>query len=85
MLTPLADGLTASELEGGEVIQGSGQARETPKHAPSYESLPTSMMDKPRERSEKDDRLDQEWNVMYREMETFKAEHGHCNVPQKQG
>ena len=67
------------------MIQGSGQARETPKHAPSYESLPTSMMDKPRERSEKDDRLDQEWNVMYREMETFKAEHGHCNVPQKQG
>ena len=45
LLTPLADGLTASELEGGEVIQGSGQARETPKHAPSYESLPTSMME----------------------------------------
>ena len=47
-------------------------------------------MDKPRERSEtsphqQDDRLDQKWNVMYREMETFKAEHGHCNVPQKQG
>ena len=28
-------------------------------------------------------RQHQKWNARYRELEAFKAEHGHCNVPQK--
>ena len=31
------------------------------------------------------DRHDQKWNARYCELETFKAQHGHCNVPQSHG
>ena len=46
-------------------------------------------MAEPRERSvdtkRQGDKRDQKWNARYRELEAFKAEHGHCKVPESHG
>ena len=85
MPTPGVDGTAASSLAASPQRSSThGAEREEQRGSEAVNMAP--KMEKPRATpNQKDGKIRSAWNAMFRELDAFKAEHGHCNVPQSHG